>query len=255
MKCWITNIKSYDWLQDNKFAILKRIDGGTGLNWSLGGGTINADGGLGRMLSDDYAYRYNITAFSEFGITKKQTSLPITLLTFTGICKDDIVELYWSTVSEVNNDYFTVEKSLDGENWEYVDMVLGAGNSNELINYSSEDENYSGILTYYRLKQTDYDGMFVYSPIIAIECENTILEILSLIQNDNQLYVYFNSANEEKYTCLLYNPQGQIVYNKTNNSVEGFNNVTINLYDIEQGVYMLVLHNENEVITKKIILK
>jgi hypothetical protein len=87
------------------------------------------------------------------------TVLPIELMSFTAILiEPKKVKLNWVTVSESNNDYFTVEKSMDGENFVPVLIENGSGNSNHYINYVAYDEKPSSEFIYYRLKQTDYNG-------------------------------------------------------------------------------------------------
>jgi len=78
------------------------------------------------------------------------------------------IELYWVTSNEINNDYFTIEKSNDGINFEIVEIILGAGNSDILLEYSFVDKNPINGISYYRLKQTDFDGKFEYSDIISV---------------------------------------------------------------------------------------
>lgn len=95
--------------------------------------------------------------------------LPIELYSFNGHNNENVNELYWVTETEINNDYFTVERSMDGINFVSVADVAGAGNSNSLLDYQLTDYNpYTGI-NYYRLKQTDFNGSFSYSDLIAIE--------------------------------------------------------------------------------------
>ena len=96
-------------------------------------------------------------------------NLPIELLYFKGSVYNSDNILHWSTASESNNDYFTIEKTKDGIDWEVVAREPGAGNSSNQLYYSSVDENVESIINYYRLKQTDYDGKFEYSDIISID--------------------------------------------------------------------------------------
>ena len=70
------------------------------------------------------------------------------------------VDLTWSTASEINNDYFTIERSQNGVYFQEFDIVEGAGNSTHKINYSLIDRDPFDGISYYRLKQTDYDGKF-----------------------------------------------------------------------------------------------
>ena len=99
-------------------------------------------------------------------------NLPIELLYFKGSVYNSDNILHWSTASEDNNDYFTIEKTKDGIDWEIVTRESGAGNSSNQLYYSSVDENVESIINYYRLKQTDYDGRFKYSDIISIDNRN-----------------------------------------------------------------------------------
>ncbi|MGB0524732.1 MAG: T9SS type A sorting domain-containing protein [Flammeovirgaceae bacterium] len=98
--------------------------------------------------------------------------LPITLIYFRAALNENQVDLMWATASEENNDFFTVEKSLDGINYTKIGEVLGAGESQHLEQYSLIDGGELASITYYRLKQTDYDGTFSYSKVIQVYKEN-----------------------------------------------------------------------------------
>ena len=95
-------------------------------------------------------------------------SLPIELLSFNGVSNKGYNSLYWSTASETNNDYFSVEKTLDGNNYSVVGVVNGAGNSQILNNYELKDFSVEKVINYYRLKQTDINGNYSYSNTISI---------------------------------------------------------------------------------------
>jgi len=107
--------------------------------------------------------------------------LPITLSDFTGELLNNeshvSVKLNWTTASEKDNDYFTIWRSFDGENWEGISNLFGAGNSNHEIKYEYTDRNIrlqqtSHKTIYYRLSQTDYDGTKEYFQIIPIELKS-----------------------------------------------------------------------------------
>ena len=91
-----------------------------------------------------------------------QTPLPIELVSFTARALNKAVELNWQTASEINNDYFTIERSKNGSDWEEIKRVDGAGTSLTVLNYSITDQNPYPGNSYYRLKQTDFDGQFEY---------------------------------------------------------------------------------------------
>jgi hypothetical protein len=95
--------------------------------------------------------------------------LPISLVDFKASLIGRDVLLTWSTFSERNNDYFSVEKTYDGKNFSIVGYQNGSMNSNSLISYSLYDFNVENSLLYYRLKQTDFDGQTTYSKLISID--------------------------------------------------------------------------------------
>lgn len=96
--------------------------------------------------------------------------LPIELISFKGKAYPNYNFITWVTATESNNDYFTIERSVDAVNWEIIGIVDGAGNSNQTLNYIYDDYNFTeNVVNYYRLKQTDYDGNGKYSQIIYIK--------------------------------------------------------------------------------------
>ena len=106
-----------------------------------------------------------VCGFNQLGIINV---LPITLVYFKAITKNEIVYLNWETASELNNDYFTVERSTNGKNWEKIQTIDGAGSSSQSKQYKAFDKYpYSGV-SFYRLKQTDFDGKFFYSKVVSV---------------------------------------------------------------------------------------
>lgn len=95
--------------------------------------------------------------------------LPIELMTFEGKNYGKNNKLFWATASETNNEYFTIERSIDGKYYYSIGQISGAGNSNQTMSYLYEDCTYGNDVNYYRLKQTDFDGQFKYSKIISID--------------------------------------------------------------------------------------
>jgi hypothetical protein len=101
-----------------------------------------------------------------FELTRTGGPLPVELIYFEGIKYPNSNLLKWSTASESNSDYFSIERSTDGENWQQVAVKSSAGNSTEKINYSYLDNIDQFTIHYYRLVQYDIDGKFeTYGPI------------------------------------------------------------------------------------------
>jgi len=95
--------------------------------------------------------------------------LPIELISFYGRKYNNANYLTWEVASELNNDRFEIERSLDGLNWTYVSMVTGAGTSSQQRTYAMLDNRYDNLINYYRLAQYDFDGTVTYSKMISID--------------------------------------------------------------------------------------
>jgi hypothetical protein len=126
-----------------------------------------------------------MTSFSTFtinGSSAPNTALPVEFLFFTASLNNQKqVVLNWATASELNNDFFTIERSVDGLTWEVVDLVNGSGTTSLRNDYSTIDPRpYSG-LSYYRLKQTDFDGAFEYADIVSVFNGNEAVQLIKVI--------------------------------------------------------------------------
>lgn len=149
------------------------------------------------------------TANSAYVKITMVASLPIELLYFNGVVCETGNRLYWSSSSENNNDYFNIEKTRDGIDWNSIVTIEGAGNSNNQLYYSFVDEDVESIINYYRLKQTDYDGKFKYSDIISIDNRTNKVKEIDKITNilgqevDLQYYrglviIYYTDGSSQK---------------------------------------------------------
>jgi hypothetical protein len=151
--CALTALKRVgagDWLQSGTHVaatgntlrpVVKRTGASGWSNWGFGGGGVNP--------------------------------LPIELLEFSATPNVNQVNLTWTTASEINNERFEVERSSNAQNFTKVATVAGAGNSNMLLSYSTIDANPLHGVSYYRLKQIDYNGSFEYSEIVPVVFSNT----------------------------------------------------------------------------------
>lgn len=132
----------------------------SGSNAMIGNGSVNT---ATRAITWS-----GITSFSEFTAFGSGTALPIELLEFTAHPLDKIVNLLWTTASEANNSHFVIERSRNTITTEEIARIEGAGNSNSIRNYKTTDENPMEGISYYRLKQIDYDGKFSHSEWVAV---------------------------------------------------------------------------------------
>lgn len=126
-------------------------------------------------------------------------TLPIELVNFTAVPFGNQVQLDWATSSEINNNFFTIDKTKDAKTFKEVVKVDGAGNSNTILHYQAFDDSpYQGT-SYYRLKQTDYDGKYKYSKLVAVTFD----------QNLKGMFLYPNPASQE-VTISFYGFTGDV---------------------------------------------
>ncbi|MDG1477620.1 MAG: T9SS type A sorting domain-containing protein, partial [Vicingaceae bacterium] len=126
--------------------------------------------------NDIVRFEHNFVAGTGFYFTigsvdKWATPLPVELLSFDVSCYNNTVHLNWVTKSEINNDFFTVEKSLDGIEFYAIGKIQGNGNSNSTAEYQWTDNNPTNGTSYYRLKQTDFNGKSKLHSVKAISCD------------------------------------------------------------------------------------
>jgi hypothetical protein len=203
----------------------------------------HGNGGWGGTTADGWVETSGVvTSFSPFTLASTTTNnpLPIELTYFEAVENGTKVDLSWETASEIDNDYFTIERSQDGIYFEAIEKVLGAGNSTQSITYSTVDEDpYSGV-SYYRLKQTDFNGAYTYSDIQVVH-----------FSKSNEIVIYPNPVKDVLTinglqfddVISIYGIDGKIVY--TGNAT------TVNTESYSHGVYQLViLHNNG---TKEVI--
>lgn len=188
--------------------------------------------------------------------------LPIELLSFTANYNSDLptgqagnaVDIKWSTASETNNDFFTIERSADGMFFTEINVVDGAGNSTSVLNYSTVDGSPLSNISYYRLKQTDFNGNYSYSEIISVEKNENDFEIVNTLysQSQNQMTVYFNCNNNCRITFELYDLMGRKIYSSIENTLGKNSEIIIPTDKIAEGVYLIKAFNGEKLISKKI---
>lgn len=176
------------------------------------------------------------------------TPLPVELISFTGEAMSRTNKLRWATASEINNSYFEIERSINGEDFEDIGRVYGHGFSSEIINYEFSDEQPAN-KGYYRLRQTDFDGTYAYSDIILIERDDKGIFISSVIPNPTKDYstILFNSDTKEGVYITLTNISGQqIGKTKFIETYDGINEYVVDLSFYPSGVYFATIFNGNK---------
>lgn len=249
VNAWVTlSWDSYSCGMDNLADIMvARWDGALWRDHGNGGTTGAIDPGTGTVISSAI-----VTAFGPFTLASSSINnpLPIELLSFTGNCNYQNVILKWSTATETNNDYFTIERSTDGITFTPIGTEKGAGNSSTIKNYSFTDNKLeTETVFYYRLKQTDFDGKFEYFGIIAVEnCEDGLSELVIYPNPNNGIFTVEGSEN--KYELGIINVCGEILFHQKTQSKKS----EIDLSNQPNGIYLLQIKSKNGTKSQKIII-
>jgi hypothetical protein len=218
-------------------------------------GTVIAHGGAcdmlaganieGRLLSTDgpISFSTGVVYTDPVCVAAISGTLPIELLSFTASVQNSDVELNWITTSENNNDYFNIERSVDALNFTSIGAINGAGNSAEMISYSSVDHRPFNGVSYYRLVQTDYDGKTSYSNIVAVEFNEYSLAIYPNPFSDETT---FQTTEDLKGASLtVYNSYGHLVKQIKNISGQTF---TLARENLSGGLYIIILEQDGKIL-------
>ena len=205
----------------------------------------------GRMYSTKGAVNVNTDV-----ITKPTSGgfvpVPIQLLSFTGNCINQNNQLNWSTATETNNKYFTIERSENSSTWEIVKNIDGAINSSIVRSYSFTDTLKQKVNYYYRLKQTDLDGAFKYGHTIYIKlCGSEVAENINIYPNpsNGNLSMFYDGNSSLIKLLQVFNSSGKKVF-----EAKKFQS-NIDLSANASGLYYVKLHTNTTTIIKQIVIK
>ncbi len=166
--------------------------------------------------------------------------LPVTFNGFYVTRNNNNVVLNWSTARELNNDNFEVQRSFDGRNWSVIAVVLGAGNSNSVQQYSFTDKNMTAAVAYYRIRQVDLDGKYEYSTIKTIKA-NEAAPTTRIYANSNNVNIEFNKEVKNPITVRIINMNGQVLAQR--DFQQAAYRITINMNNNLTGAYVVQLND------------
>ncbi|MDQ3048276.1 MAG: T9SS type A sorting domain-containing protein [Bacteroidota bacterium] len=225
-----------------------------------GSGTMTGSAAAGSITTGAAVTAFSPFTFASITASTAINPLPIELLSFEAHLNVNQVDLKWATSSETNNDFYTIEKSRDGQSFEFVTQVDGAGNSTSYIEYFDIDRSpYQGV-SYYRLKQTDFNGKFSYSSIVPVEYNTNTESDISIFPNPGEVgsssYIIFNEFQGEEVLVVVRDIAGKELYAKI--IVVAFDN-EISAIDTEgklaKGTYLITASSKNKLYSKKLIIK
>ncbi len=229
------------------------INGDT-IRYTLGAGYTGIDS-LQYLTCDQYPL-----CDSTWVLINIQSPLPITLLKFEGKRNNGKVDLHWITLSEKNNDYFSIERGTDASSFEARGVVDGSGNSNIIRDYYFSDIDDDDPVYYYRLRQFDFNGDAHLSPVIALTHKQDKGLYFNLIPNpvgkNQQLLALIKSFQQSTATLNIADITGRIIIKKEINITGGnqieFLNITDNL---ETGCYIATLFKQYETTSVRLVIQ
>ena len=189
-------------------------------------------------------------------IVTNNTNLPIELISFNVKNNFNRVVVEWSTATEINNNFFTIERSLDGVNAEVIGIVKGAGNSNSVIDYKFEDNQPSSGVVYYRIKQTDFDGTSETFDWKAVNMVKQVDATYSIYPNPTQGKVNVKVSSLETVSTIInvLDISGRVVYSQNIESDSSLMTSFDMPSDINAGIYFVEVINGSKRYVEKIVL-
>jgi hypothetical protein len=167
--------------------------------------------------------------------------LPVTLTSFTADAVKNYSLLSWTTSSEINNDYFSIQKSKDAEHFFEIGRVAGSGNSTSMHNYSYIDEFPYEDFSYYRLNQVDYDGTSDYSGVVAVKFDKKGLAsfLVYTDYNNESIIISLNTNLNANANYHILDMLGNNIVSGSIRSDNGSNKIVISTHQLAKGVYII----------------
>ena len=231
--------------QDGDFTDATIISGAT----SLGGNLYEFDTQTNNALEDG-------DMFTIATINTSQTPLPITLVNFEVQLNGDVVDVSWATESEINNDFFTLERSMDARNWDPLATIDGAGNSTDFIEYLYRDASPMIGYSYYRLKQTDFNGDYSYSEIEVLSYlpkEASVKTYPNPVRAGDVIHVNLPEGSTGEIECRIYTSDGRLNY-QSRFEVNESNSIQF-IVPNQPGTYILHLESAGVQWKEKILVE
>ena len=223
--------------------------------WALDG-TYGSSSVAGGVVT---ANRTGMSGFSQIAVAKNNNPLPVELLTYDLTCNDNVMQLTWSTASEINNDYFTIERSCDDQfsGYEVIATEQGAGNSSATLSYTFTDNEFPGGVCYYRLSQTDFDGLKEnLSTVASYGCKgSSAFSFINIVPNPakDDFLVFYSAGEDELVHLQLLDARGRKVLEQEVIPSFGINSIRVDCSAFERGVYFLKLSNKNKTFHEKVV--
>ncbi len=194
---------------------------------------------------------------SLYSFVENAGTLPVELISFVVFPQNQQVKLSWATASEINNDKFEIQRTLDGKSFLTIGEINGNGTTNIRQHYNFVDNHPANGIAYYRLKQIDFDGQFDYSTLESVEMalSNALFRAGPTIAQQENIRIMANNIGEGTGKITVFDLSGATVYTSnqliqnSNNSIE-----LIGTQNLRNGIYLVTLELGLNVYKRKVII-
>jgi hypothetical protein len=187
-------------------------------------------------------------------------TLPVKLLSFSGVYKNNAASINWEADNQVNFAYYDLQRSTDGIDFGSLAIkpVKNDGSGKQQYKHLDDLSSESGNVFYYRLRMVDIDGSSKYSNVVMIRKDQKSLQGINVIPNPvshDMATIRFTATNSGSAEIRIINMAGKLVLSQKNNVYEGINSLSINnLNRLEAGTYLLQLVNDQTIMNSKFVI-
>ena len=228
--------------------------------------TSNQNNGITKLKVDNvmanhFDVEFIAKASNDCGyVTTPSCSSPVAVdfIYFSGLQSNDHVDLSWATASEIDSDYFEIQRSADGQHFEAVDQVAAANFSQTELAYAYQDRSPFDMMQadvlYYRLRQVDLDGSFIYSDMISVSNEASgVLELESLVFDGDQLLMQVFAPTSGWKQFKAFSLSGQQMGEWEAFTPKGNSQLVLEQLNFPAGMYLIHLSDGNRSVTQKVV--
>ncbi len=265
---------SYGGLVNGKHSYTESITGDditlswTGTRWEIrccGGGvliafseatTVGINPPSSDIVPDPWVAVDMASAFESVTGSGTTTVLPVELINFTAVKADLGLELQWQTASELNNEKFEIEMSQNGRRFKKIGEVKGYGTTQTQVDYDFEVKEPPVGLSYYRLKQIDFDGQFEYSDIVSAQFEKgePIAKIYPNPSRTGLVNLEVSAEESKVIPITVFDVSGRLITDQFRQIEKGNNQLSFDFSSLEAGVYLIKIGNEQVPVQRKLII-
>jgi PKD repeat protein len=219
-------------------------------------GTVTPVAAASPALSKVTKSAWNTFTTENFNIAPQSIPLPVELINLHAVCTGTGVNVMWETISEINSNYFSVERSENGISFEEVGVLSAAGNSSTVREYKFTDDFTPAKTVYYRLVQVDFDHRsYSYNPL-AVNCRiSGTDDYADVFPNpfSKDASLLLNIRESGKVVLLVSNTLGETVRSFSFNLKKGTHELPLSLDDLAPGFYSMVVKTPSQNIVVKMI--